>query len=256
MRVEDTVGFITGGASGLGEATARMLMEGGGRVIIFDRERSPGAAVAHSLGKGAVFVAGDVSEPEAVEAAVGVTLEQFGRLDVTVNCAAISPVRPILTDDDEMHPLDLFRRAIDVNLIGLFDVVRWSALLMSRNAPTPDGERGLIINVASVAGIDGQAGQSAYVASKGAVIALTLQLARDLADRGIRVMSIAPGMMDTAMLAGIDDERRQSLIEHHVFPRRLGRPREFAQLVRTLMEVSLFNGEVVRLDAAARLGPR
>jgi 3-hydroxyacyl-CoA dehydrogenase / 3-hydroxy-2-methylbutyryl-CoA dehydrogenase len=255
MQADNAVGFITGGASGLGEATAAMLTQAGGRVMIFDRERSPGAEVARRLGAGAAFFAGDVTHPGEVEAAHDATLERFGRVDVTVNCAALAPVHPVLGPDGELHPLDLFRRTVDVNLVGLFDVVRHSALRMSHNEPSADGERGIIVNVASIAGLDGAVGQSAYVATKGAVAALTLELAREFAPHGIRVMTIAPGMMDTPMIAGADDALREQLIAQHVFPKRLGRPAEFAALVRTLMQTTMLNGEVVRLDAATRLGP-
>ncbi len=255
MLVHNSVGLITGGASGLGEATAAMLTQAGGRAMIFDREHSPGAEVAQRLGDNAAFFAGDVSDPQSVEAVHAATIERFGRLDVTVNCAAVSPVAPVLGPDGELHSLDLFRRAVDVNLVGLFDVVRHSALHMSRNDPSADGERGIVINVASIAGLDGAVGQSAYVATKGAVAVLTLELAREFAPHGIRVMTIAPGMMDTPMLATVTDDHRRALIDQHVFPRRLGRPEEFAALAKTLIETTMFNGEVVRLDAATRLGP-
>jgi 3-hydroxyacyl-CoA dehydrogenase/3-hydroxy-2-methylbutyryl-CoA dehydrogenase len=256
MDVEGTVGLITGGASGLGEGVVRMLAAGGGRAVVLDLPGSPGTALADELGDAVVFVATDVSVPEQVEAALATTERVFGRLDLAVNCAGVSPAARVIGPGDELYSLDVFRRAIDVNLVGLFDVVRRSALLMSRNAPGADGERGLIVNVASIAGLEGQVGQAAYTASKGAVAALTLQLARDFERQGIRVMTIAPGMMDTEMLAALGDEQRQALVDLHVFPRRLGRPAELAALVRTFMEVTLLNGEIVRLDAATRLPPR
>ena len=255
MRIEGAVGLVTGGASGLGEAVVRMLADAGARAAILDRPESNGQALADELGGAAAFFPTDVSSSEAVEVAVRGAADRFGRLDATVNCAGIAPVQEILGGDGEPNSLSLFRRAVDVNLIGLFDVVRWSARYMSRNHPGADGERGLIVNIASIAGYEGQVGQAAYAATKGAVIALTLQLARELAMFGIRVMAIAPGMMDTPMLARADDQRRAALIAQHVFPHRLGRPTELARMVALLMETTFLNGEVVRLDAGARLGP-
>lgn len=253
MRVHGAVGLVTGGASGLGAGVSRMLVEEGAMVGIVDLPGSAGAELAVELGASARFFPADVSAPDQTAAAVAGVVEAFGRLDVTVNCAGISPSHRMLASDGTPFPLDVFRRAIDINLVGLFDVARLSAQQMVRNVPGADGERGLIVNVASIAGMEGQVGQAAYTASKGAVLALTLQMARDLERNGIRVMAVAPGMMDTPMLAGVPDDYRQRLVDLHVFPRRLGRADELAALVRTFMEVTLLNGEVVRLDAAARL---
>jgi 3-hydroxyacyl-CoA dehydrogenase/3-hydroxy-2-methylbutyryl-CoA dehydrogenase len=233
-----------------------MLVDGGGSAAILDLPGSRGEEIVAELGPAVRFLPTDVSDPEQVEASVRAAVDAFGKLDLTVNCAGISPAQRIVGKDRALYPLEMFRKAIDINLVGLFDVVRWSAYYMAENDPGEDGERGLIVNVASIAGFEGQVGQAAYTASKGAVIALTIQLARDLERQGIRVMSIAPGMMDTAMLAGVDDRRRQALIDLHVFPHRLGRPSDFAALVRTFMEVTLMNGDVVRLDAATRLPQR
>jgi 3-hydroxyacyl-CoA dehydrogenase/3-hydroxy-2-methylbutyryl-CoA dehydrogenase len=254
MKVADSAALITGGASGLGEGTARMLAAAGGRVAILDLPDSAGAALAAELGPRVSFHAADVADAEQVERALGAAVELLGRLDLCVNCAGISPAQRVVGRDGQMFPLELFRRTIEINLIGLFDVVRRAASQMAANAPGEDGERGLIVNVASIAGYEGQVGQAAYTASKGGVIALTLQLARDLARQRIRVMAVAPGMMDTGMLAGVDQRRRDALVDLHVFPKRLGTPRDFASLVRTFMETTLLNGEVVRLDAATRLG--
>jgi 3-hydroxyacyl-CoA dehydrogenase/3-hydroxy-2-methylbutyryl-CoA dehydrogenase len=256
MKVEGAVGLVTGGASGLGEGVVRMLVGSGGRAVILDLPGSRGDAIADELGDAVVFVPTDVTQTDQVEAGVAAVAEAFGRLDVTVNCAGVSPAQRVIGKDGVLYSLDVFRKAIDINLIGLFDVVRHSALLMSSNEPGMDGERGLIVNVSSIAGLEGQVGQAAYTASKGAVAALTIQLARDLARQSIRVMAVAPGMMDTAMLAGVDDTRRQALLDLHVFPKRLGVPEDFAALVRTFMEVTLLNGDVVRLDAATRLPHR
>ena len=249
MRVEGAVGLVTGGGSGLGAAVVDMLVEGGACAAIVDRE--PGTSAQH--GDAVEFLRADVSVPEDVEAAVSAALKRFGRLDVAVCCAGVAPQQPTLDAGGNPHPLGLFRRAVDVNLVGLFDVVRHCAAAMARNSPGTDGERGLIVNAASIAGIDGQAGQVAYSTTKGAVVALTRPLTLDLAPHGIRVVAIAPGMMDTPMLAGVSEEDRAALVDHHVFPRRLGRPEEFAGLVRFAMETTFLNGEVIRLDAAARL---
>jgi 3-hydroxyacyl-CoA dehydrogenase/3-hydroxy-2-methylbutyryl-CoA dehydrogenase len=256
MRVEGAVGLVTGGASGLGAGVVRMLVDGGGRAVILDLPSSSGAQLATELGDAVRFVAVDVTDPASVEAAIAAAAAAFGRIDVLVNCAGVSPAHPMINRAGDMFPLDMFAGAVAVNLVGLFDVVRRTALAMSQNEPAVDGERGLIVNVASIAGIEGQVGQAAYAASKGGVIALTLPLARDLARQGIRVMTIAPGLMDTPMLAGLDDKRRAGLTDLAVFPKRLGVPEDFSALVRSFMENTMLNGEVVRLDAATRLGPR
>ncbi|WIX75075.1 SDR family NAD(P)-dependent oxidoreductase [Amycolatopsis carbonis] len=253
MRIEGSVGLVTGGASGLGAGTARRLVAGGGRVGILDLASSAGAELAAELGEAALFVPTDVADEAAVEKAVGAVAERFGRIDVCVNAAGISPAARVLSRKGELHPLDLFRRTLEINLVGAFDVLRHAVAVMARNEPGPDGERGLIVNVSSAAALEGQAGQAAYSASKGGLVALTLPLARDLAIWGIRVMTVCPGIMDTGMLAGADEKRRAALMDLHVFPKRLGRPEDFARLVTSFMENELLNGEVVRLDAATRL---
>jgi 3-hydroxyacyl-CoA dehydrogenase/3-hydroxy-2-methylbutyryl-CoA dehydrogenase len=231
-----------------------MLARAGGRVAIVDIPSSAGEHVAESLGDTTRFLPTDVTAPEQVEASIAAAADWLGGVDLCVNCAGINPGHRIIARDGTLHPLELFRRTIDVNLVGTFDVIRHVASRMAANEPGEDGERGLIVNVASIAGYEGQAGQAAYTASKGAIIALTLQLARDLARYGIRVMAIAPGMMDTAMAAAIDEPHRQALVDLSVFPKRMGTPKDFAGLVRTFMENTMINGEVVRLDAATRLG--
>ncbi|MEV5848553.1 SDR family NAD(P)-dependent oxidoreductase [Streptomyces sp. NPDC051985] len=253
MRIPGAVGLVTGGASGLGEGTARLIVERGGKVGILDLPSSQGRALAAELGENAVFVPADVSDEGQVEKAVAQVADRFGRIDVCVNAAGISPAARVLSRKGELHSLDTFRRTVEINLVGTFDVLRHAVAAMSRNEPGVDGERGLIVNVASVAALEGQAGQAAYSASKGGIVALTLPLARDLAHWGIRVMTVCPGIMDTAMLAGTDAKRRAALVDLNVFPKRLGRPADFAQLVASFMENELINGEVVRLDAATRL---
>jgi 3-hydroxyacyl-CoA dehydrogenase/3-hydroxy-2-methylbutyryl-CoA dehydrogenase len=253
MQVVDSVGLVTGGAGGLGGAVARMLVEGGGRVAVIDVPSSPGGVLAAELGSNAIFLPTDVTDTDQVEAAVTTTVDQFGKIDLCVNAAGISPASRVVGRDGQLFPLELFKMTININLVGAFDVMRQVAGVMSRNEPGESGERGLIVNVASIAAFEGQAGQAAYSASKGGVVALTLPLARDLAKIGIRVMAVAPGIMDTPMLAGVDDKRRQALTDIHVFPKRLGTTEDFSRLVRSIMENTLLNGEVIRLDAAARL---
>jgi 3-hydroxyacyl-CoA dehydrogenase/3-hydroxy-2-methylbutyryl-CoA dehydrogenase len=256
MQVAGAVGVVTGGASGLGEGVVRMLVGGGGRAVILDRPQSRGADLAGELGAAAAFVPCDVADTVQVEQAVAAAAAAFGRIDVLVSSAGISPAARVVARDGTPFPLAVFRSGIDVNLVGLFDVLRHVAAVMTANEPGDDGERGLIVNVASIAGLEGQVGQASYAASKGGVVALTLPLARDLASWGIRVMCICPGVMDTAMLAGATEELRASLVDINVFPKRLGRPDDVAALVRTFMETTYLNGEVVRIDAATRLAPR
>jgi len=254
MQVAGTRALITGGASGLGRATAQRLADGGAKVTLLDVPSSAGAEVAANLG--GVFVAADVRDPEETEAAVDHAVDVFGGLDLCVNAAGVAPAHRVVTRSGDLFPLDLFSFVVAVNLIGTFDVLRRAAKHMTANLPGPDDERGLIVNVASIAAFEGQIGQAAYAASKGAVVAMTLPLARDLASYGIRVMTIAPGIMDTPLLDSASPELKQQLAAVHMFPKRLGEPDEFARLVVHLMENTLLNGEVIRLDAAARMGPR
>ena len=248
--------LVTGGASGLGAATARRLASAGARVAILDLPSSEGASVADDIGRGAFFVDADVTDTDDVGSAIDAVTEALDGLEVCINAAGVAPAHRVIARSGEMFPLDLFSFVIGVNLIGMFDVTRRAAAAMSANEPNADGERGLVINVASIAAYEGQVGQVAYSASKGAVAAMTLPLARDLASRGIRVMCIAPGIMDTPMLAGAPQQLRDSLAKVHVFPQRLGRPDEFAALAQHMVENGLLNGEVVRLDAGARMGPK
>lgn len=253
MRVAGSVGVVTGGAGGLGGGVVRMLTETGGRAAILDLPSSPGGDLAAELGEHALFVPLDVSDGGQVEAAIDRVVEHFGRIDLCVNAAGISPASRIVDGKGRIHPRDLFAKTVEINLVGAFDVLRLCAGAMSRNEPSEEGERGLIVNVSSAAALEGQVGQAAYSASKGALAAMTLPLARDLAKWGIRVMAVAPGIMDTPMLTGIDDKRREALLTIPVFPKRLGTPKDFSALVRTFIENTLLNGELVRLDAAARL---
>ena len=254
MQVADTVAMVTGGGGGLGAGVVRMLAAGGARVGVVDLPRTPGAEVlAREWGDRVVLLPADITDPAQVDAAVSGLREAFGRLDVLVNAAGVAPVGRVL--DRHGDPTDLagFRRTLDINVSGSFDVVRSAAAAMARNEPGPDGERGLIVQVSSIAALDGAGGRVAYTWSKGAVAAGVLALARDLARWGIRVMGIAPGVMDTPMVGTIPADKRAELTDQALFPKRLGTPEDFAALVRTCMEITLLNGEMIRLDAGARL---
>ncbi len=254
MQVDGSVAFITGGASGLGRGAAEAIAARGGKVAILDLPSSSGAEVAETVG--GVFVPADLRKTEQVEEAVAATVDAFGRIDVAINAAGVVTAHRVVSRDGELFPLDLFRRTVEVNLIGLFDVVRRVAAVMAENEPNAAGERGSIVNVASIAAYEGQVGQAAYSASKGGIVSLSLQLARDLAGLGIRVNTIAPGIMDTPMLAGAPQELKDALAQIHVFPRRLGTPADFAHLALAIIENEMLNGEVIRLDAGARMGPK
>jgi 3-hydroxyacyl-CoA dehydrogenase/3-hydroxy-2-methylbutyryl-CoA dehydrogenase len=256
LQIEGSVALVTGGVSGLGFGAAKRVVSGGGRVVMLDLNEALGPQAAAELGENARFTLCDVREPESVEAAVEGAIEQFGRIDILVNAAGVAPAQRVVARDGSLFDLDLFRFVIDVNLIGMFDVIRNVAGAMAGNDPGDSGERGVIVNVASIAAFEGQVGQAAYSASKGGVVAMTLPLARDLAGLGIRVVTIAPGIMDTPLLDGAPEELRQALADIHVFPKRLGTPADFAHLVQAIVENPLLNGEVIRLDAAARMPPR
>jgi 3-hydroxyacyl-CoA dehydrogenase/3-hydroxy-2-methylbutyryl-CoA dehydrogenase len=254
MQVSDARVLVTGGASGLGRATAEYLAARGARVGIVDLPSSDGSTIA--AGFGGVFAAADIRETDDVAAAVGHIAEDLGGLDVCVNAAGVITAHRVITRSGELFPMDLFDFNIRVNVMGTFDVTRRCAAVIAQNEPGDDGERGLIVNVASTAAYEGQIGQAAYSASKGAIAAMTLPLARDLASLGIRVMAIAPGPMETPMLEPAPEDLRASLLAANVFPKRFGSPDEFASLVEHFMTNGFLNGEVVRLDAAARMGPR
>ena len=256
MRIDGSVALITGGASGLGWGAAQAFLERGGRVALLDLPSSNGADLVQNLGDDAIFVPADVRDTDQVAAAVGATMDAHGKISLVVNAAGVVTAHRVVNRDGDLFPLDLFKFSIDVNLIGLFDVVRQVAAAMAQNEPNDDGERGAIINVASIAAFEGQIGQAAYSASKGGVVGMTLPLARDLASLGIRVNTIAPGIMNTPMLAGAPQELKDSLAKVHVFPKRLGTADDFAHLAVAILENPMLNGEVIRLDAGARMGPK
>jgi NAD(P)-dependent dehydrogenase (short-subunit alcohol dehydrogenase family) len=240
--------LVTGGGSGLGAATANFLAKEGANVVVADLK-------GEVAGDNARFVETDVTDEGSVKGAIDAALQNFGGLHGTVNCAGIAAAEKVLGREGP-HSLKSFSQVVEVNLVGTFNVVRLAAEALVKNEPTEGGERGVIVNTASVAAFDGQIGQVAYAASKGGVAAMTLPLARELARHGIRVMTIAPGIFDTAMLAGLPEAARESLGKQVLFPQRLGRPEEFAALVRHIIENEMLNGEVIRLDAAIRLAPR
>jgi NAD(P)-dependent dehydrogenase (short-subunit alcohol dehydrogenase family) len=256
MRIEGSTALVTGGGSGLGEATARELVRRGARVAILDLERSPGARVSAELGASALFAAADVTSEEEVRAAVEGAVSAFGPLRILIACAGIGSAARTVDKDGTPFPLALFRRTVEVNLVGTFNAIRLAASRMIANDPDPEGERGVIVNTASVAAFEGQIGQAAYSASKGGVVGMTLPIARDLARHGIRVCTIAPGLFDTPLLGGLPEEARRSLGAQVPFPPRLGRPPEFAQLACQIVENPMLNAETIRLDGAIRMAPR
>ena len=255
MDLQQSVALITGGASGLGAATARCFVAAGGRVLLVDRDAALGEALADELGAAARFVAADVTESADIEAAIAAAQESFGALHVVVNCAGIGLALRTLGREGA-HPLDLFERVIRVNLVGSFNVIRLCVPVIARNYPDDGGERGVIINTASVAAFEGQIGQVAYSASKGGIVGMNVPLARDLARNGIRVVTIAPGLFDTPLLAGLPEAARVSLGAQVPNPARLGQPAEYAQAARFIVEARYLNGEVLRLDGAMRMAPR
>ena len=254
MKIEGSGAVVSGGASGLGEATVRRLHEAGATVVIADVNPEKGEALASELG--IEFVQCDVREEDQVQAAVDKAAEVDGGLRIAVSCAGTGiPVK--VASSKGPHPLDAFKVIIDINLIGTFNVMRLSAFsMLSDNEPDGEGERGVLINTASVAAFEGQVGQIAYSASKGGVVGMTIPAARDLADKGIRVNTIAPGLFDTPLLGALPQEQRDALGAQVPFPSRLGRPAEYGQLVESIVENPMLNGETIRLDGAIRMSPR
>jgi 3-hydroxyacyl-CoA dehydrogenase / 3-hydroxy-2-methylbutyryl-CoA dehydrogenase len=251
----DTGALVAGGASGLGEATARALAAAGVPVTIADLNAEKGEALARELGEGARFVEADVTDAAAVEAAVERASSAQEGLRVSVCCAGIGWAERVAHRGGP-HSLELFTKVIEVNLIGTFNVLRLAAAAMSGNEPDGEGERGVCVNTASIAAFDGQIGQVAYAASKGGIVGMTLPAARDLAPRGVRVVTVAPGLFDTPLLAALPEEARAALGEGIPFPARLGRPAEYAQLVEQIVANPMINGETIRLDGALRMPPK
>ena len=254
MRIEGCSALVVGGASGLGEATVRRLHAGGARVTIADVNRERGEALAGELGQRAAFVPADVTDSDQVEAAVA-EASRDGGLRISVCCAGVGWAEKVASRRGP-HQLQPFETVVGINLIGTFNVLRHAAAAMLGSEPLEEGERGVCVNTASAAAYDGQIGQVAYSASKGAVVAMTLPAARDLASSGIRVVTVAPGLFDTPLLAALPPEQREALGAQVPFPQRLGRPEEFALLAQQIVENPMLNGEVIRLDGALRMPPR
>jgi NAD(P)-dependent dehydrogenase (short-subunit alcohol dehydrogenase family) len=255
MQIKNRVFIVTGGGSGLGAAVARTLVAAGAQVVIADIDRAAGQAIAAELGDNLRFAPTDVTSEADGKAAVQLALDSFGHLHGLVNCAGVAPGEKVLGRDGP-HRLESFARAVSINLIGTFNMIRLAADAIVKEMPGEDGERGVIVNTASIAAYDGQIGQAAYAASKGGVVALTLPVARELARYGVRVVTIAPGIFETPMMAGLPQDVQDSLGQGVPFPPRLGRPPEYAALVRHICENTMLNGEVIRLDGALRMPPR
>jgi len=255
MQIAGHTFFITGGASGLGAATVRWLARAGGNIAICDLDLERGKKLAGELGSRASLFIADVADESQVAKAIGAVREKLGALHGAVSCAGIAPGERVLGRSGP-HRLESFRRALEVNLVGTFNVLRLAAQAMAENAPDAGGERGIIINTASIAAYDGQVGQVAYSASKAGVVGLTLPAARELARFGIRVMTVAPGIFETPMAEAMSEEVRAGLAAQVPFPPRLGRPEEFAALIEHVITNTMLNGEVIRLDGALRMGPK
>ncbi|WOV87798.1 SDR family NAD(P)-dependent oxidoreductase [Sporosarcina oncorhynchi] len=253
MELRETIAIVTGGASGLGEATTRRIVAAGGKVMIFDQNEERGSALVHELGAHQVsFLKTDVASAEEVERHVAETVSIFGTVNALVNCAGIATPGKVVSKGGPMA-LERFTQLIQVNLIGTFNVIRVAAAAMMDNEPNEEGERGVIVNTASVAAFEGQIGQAAYSASKGGVVGMTLPIAREFAPYGIRVMTIAPGLVETPLFAGLPEPAQQALVDRTLFPKRLGKPEEYAKLVESIVTNPLLNGEVIRLDGAIRM---
>ena len=255
MNIQQKTFLITGGASGLGLATAKMIIENGGNAILLDINAVAGQQAENELGKNARFVQTDVSNETQVQAAIDSAIRIFGSINGVANCAGIGPAMRVVGKNGP-HSLDFFSKVISINLIGTFNVIRLAAAVMQNNEAGESGERGIIINTASVAAFDGQIGQAAYSASKGGIVAMTLPIAREMARFGIRIMTIAPGIFATPLLAALPQDAQDSLGLQVPFPARLGQPHEFAALAKHIIENVMLNGEVIRLDGAIRMAAR
>lgn len=255
MELASATILITGGASGLGEACVHRFVGLGANVVVLDLNETRGQRLQDQSGGRIVFVKTDVTNENEVQHAIDTALSQYGRVDAAVNCAGLAPAVRTISKDGP-HALEVFQKVIQVNLVGTFNVIRLAAWAMSRNQPNAEGERGVIINTASVAAFDGQMGQAAYAASKGGIVGMTLPLARDLARNGIRVMTIAPGLFHTPLFDGLPPDAVTSLGQQVPFPARLGRPDEYAHLAQSILENAMLNGEVIRLDGAIRMAPK
>jgi len=255
MRINECTAVVTGGASGLGEATVRMVVKEGGHAAILDLDEERGLRTVSELGDRAIFCKTDVTDEKSVQTAIDKTLEAFGAIHAAVNCAGIAPPAKVLGKNGPI-PISLFNQVVQINLSGTMNVIRLCGEKMIQNSPNADGEKGIVINTASAAAFDGQIGQAAYSASKAGVVGMTLPIAREFAEYGIRVVTIAPGLFETPMLAGLPEKAKASLGKMTPFPKRLGKPDEFSGLVRHIVENPMLNGEVIRLDGALRMAAK
>ncbi len=254
MKIKNNVAVVTGGASGLGEATVRKIISEGGKAVVLDLAEEKGYQLTEELGEAVYFIKTDVTDESSVHAALDQAVEAFGNIHFLINCAGIGSAEKTLGKKG-VHGLASFSKVIQVNLVGTFNVIRLVAEKMAKNEPNENSERGIIINTASVAAFDGQIGQAAYSASKGGIVGMTLPIARDLSSLGIRVMTIAPGLFETPLFATLPDKARKALGEMTPFPSRLGYPEEYALLVGSIIENPMLNGETIRLDGAIRMQP-
>ncbi len=256
MEIKNGVAVVSGGASGLGEATVRYLLARGARASILDFAQERGEKLADELGKDVLFCKTDVTDGDSVQAAIAKTVEAFGAVHFAVNCAGVAPGAKVLGKEGQPMDIVKFNQAVQINLIGTMNVIRLAAARMNRNTPNADGERGVVINTASIAAFEGQFGQAAYAASKAAVAGMTLPIAREFADYGIRIVTIAPGLFETPMMAGMPSKVYEGLINMTLFPKRLGKPVEFAMLAAQIIENPMLNGETIRLDGGIRMQAR
>ncbi len=254
MEIKNCNAIVTGGASGLGEATVRRFVSEGCKVAIFDMDQTRGQAIAEELGDAVMFAQVNVSDEKQVDDAVAKVKDKFGTFHVVVNCAGTAKAAKIVDREGKTLPLDFFKSVVDINLIGTYNIIRGSAAALLANNPSEEGERGVCINTASIAAEDGQVGQAAYSSTKGGVMSLSLTLAREFANDGIRFMTIMPGIMNTPMMAGMPEKIKERLAQQVPFPPRLGKPEEFAKLVVDIVENPYLNGGSIRLDGAIRMG--
>jgi len=255
MKMKECVAIVTGGASGLGEATVRNIVAQAGKAVIFDLQEEKGVQLVNELGEQARFIQIDITNESEVQAALEEVMNSYGKINTLINCAGIGIARRTLSKKGA-HDLESFTKVIQVNLIGTFNMIRLVAEKMTENEPNEHNERGVIINTASVAAFEGQIGQVAYSASKGGVVGMTLPVARDLANTGIRVMTIAPGLFETPLFGQLPEQAKEALGEMTPFPSRLGHPSEYAQLVQSVIENPMLNGETIRIDGAIRMQPK
>jgi len=255
MQVKDRVFLISGGASGLGAATARLLASDGGKIVVADLNGDAGAALVEEIGANATFVECDVTKADMVQVAVETAVSKFGGIHGGISCAGTGAAMRTVTKSGP-HDIDAFSRILEINLIGTFNVIRLAANAMATNEPGEDGDRGVLINTASVAAFDGQIGQAAYSASKGGIVGMTLPIARDLAGLAIRCVTIAPGLFNTPLLAALPDDVKAALGASVPYPKRLGHPEEYASLAKQIVENNMLNGETIRLDGAIRMTPK